>query len=497
MHQARLTTATLLLSLLAAGTASAQSDRLFIDYVDTSQYEKGGGLLRYFVDVLDAQNRPIDKLDQNKLSFLLNNEPIPADKISGTELRTFEAMGEPFAVAILFTNYRGYVPKSTGEASLFSYSKAGILGFVGNLAKQRVRIRVDVYNEQGIDPVVEFTESQKNVKEALENLPEPQFLEGDGAEGPDVKIQAPDFYRHLDDTVKKMAALDDLPRRRLLIIISDGVGKESTAAKKKVLDAKLESVIEEAKDAGIKIYAFGATLGEDQFLPYVSSVAERTYGIYQKVDDPEALEGAIRDLAPKLLKQYVVDIKAPGLPNEKVALRIDAETPNKEKVSHTYPKQVLVPPTPTDWKKILTWVGIGVGSLVGLILFIWMIRKFLRWRADRPADSGPAESGPEPEYNGPHKGVLRVKTGPLAGTTFHLIEEITTIGSLDGNHIVLQTPGVSKRHAGIKIEDMRYELADFGSTNGTWVNGRKINRQFMKDGDEIRIGDSEMSFNLK
>jgi pSer/pThr/pTyr-binding forkhead associated (FHA) protein len=44
---------------------------------------------------------------------------------------------------------------------------------------------------------------------------------------------------------------------------------------------------------------------------------------------------------------------------------------------------------------------------------------------------------------------------------------------------------------------MRYELADFNSTSGTWVNGRKINKQFLKDGDEIRIGNTEMTFTLK
>ena len=483
------------IALLSASSALAQGDRMFIDYVDTSQYEKGGGLLRFYVDLLDAGNRPIDKLDVNKLSFLVNNEPIPMEKVLSTDLKTFETLGEPFAVSFLFTNYRGYVPKSAGEPSPFEAAKAGITGFVGALSKQRVRIRVDVYNEQGLDPIVEFTESQKNVKEALENMAVPVFMGDDSAEAVDTKTAAPDFYRHLDETVKKIAALDDLPRRRLLVVISDGLGKESTAAKKRVLDAKLDSIIESANDAGVKVYTFAAHLQGDEFFPYLSRVAERTYGIYQKVDEIESLEGAIRDLAPKLLKQYVVDMKSPGLPAEKVDLRLDGETPNKEKVSHTYPKKVAIPPTPTDWKKILTWVGIGVGSLFGLILFIWMIKKIANWRKNRPEEEEEAEE--RAEYSGPHKGVLRVKTGPLAGQIFHLVEEITTIGSLAGNQIIIQDEGVSKRHAGIKIEDMRYELADFNSTNGTWVNGRKINRQFLKDGDEVKIGNSEMSFNLK
>ena len=98
---------------------------------------------------------------------------------------------------------------------------------------------------------------------------------------------------------------------------------------------------------------------------------------------------------------------------------------------------------------------------------------------------------------GPDRGKLRVLTGPMAGEVFPLTEEIVTIGSVDGNHVVIYDDGVSKRHAGIKIEDMRYELADFGSTNGTWVNGRKINKQFLRDNDEIRVGNTTIEFTLK
>ncbi|MBT9557400.1 MAG: FHA domain-containing protein [Myxococcales bacterium] len=482
------------LGALYARPASAQGDRMFIDYVDTAEYGKRG-LLRYYIDIIDSANKPIDNLDATKLTFRLNNEPFPADKFKGTELRSFSDLGEPMAVAILFTNYRGYIPKSPGEPSLFTFAKAGIRGFLENLTKQKVRIRIDVYNEVGRDPVVEFTENVKGAKEKLDLMPEPVVLTDDEAEGADARIQAPDFYRHLEDVVKGMAALDDLPRRRLLVVISDGVSQYS-GARKKLIDQKLEGIIEEANDAGIKIYSFAAMLQDDQFLPYVERAAERTNGFSQRITEPEALESAVRDLAPQLLKQYVVDVTAPGLPSEdKVNLSVDGETPNKEKVAHTYPKLIKLPPTPTDWTKILTWIGIGVGSLLGLIFIIWIIKKIIAARANRVEETD--DSGPAPAYTGPDRGKLRVKSGPLAGELFHLTEDVTTIGRIDGNAIVIQDDAVSKRHAGIKIEDMRYELADFNSTSGTWVNGRKINKQFLKDGDEIRIGNTEMTFTLK
>ncbi len=53
------------------------------------------------------------------------------------------------------------------------------------------------------------------------------------------------------------------------------------------------------------------------------------------------------------------------------------------------------------------------------------------------------------------------------------------------------------RDARIKIEDMKYEIADFGSTSGTFVNGRKINKLFLKNGDVVKLGNTEMEFTLK
>jgi hypothetical protein len=56
--------------------------------------------------------------------------------------------------------------------------------------------------------------------------------------------------------------------------------------------------------------------------------------------------------------------------------------------------------------------------------------------------------------------------GPMANQTLPLSEEVTTIGSVAGNTVVLADPAVSRKHAGIRKIDSSYELADLGSTNG-------------------------------
>jgi hypothetical protein len=84
--------------------------------------------------------------------------------------------------------------------------------------------------------------------------------------------------------------------------------------------------------------------------------------------------------------------------------------------------------------------------------------------------------------------------GPMANQTLPLSEEVTTIGSVAGNTVVLADPAVSRKHAGIRRIDSNYELADLGSTNGVYVNGHKVPKKTLEPGDIIRVGNTEAVF---
>lgn len=65
------------------------------------------------------------------------------------------------------------------------------------------------------------------------------------------------------------------------------------------------------------------------------------------------------------------------------------------------------------------------------------------------------------------------------------------IGSGEDNQFVIRRPSVSSRHASLAFRKDRYEIADLDSTNGTFVNGRRITGvTAIKLGDEIRLGDA-------
>lgn len=65
-----------------------------------------------------------------------------------------------------------------------------------------------------------------------------------------------------------------------------------------------------------------------------------------------------------------------------------------------------------------------------------------------------------------------------------------TIGRVQGNDVILPKGNVSKRHARIVLKDGKFIIVDLKSTNGTYVNGRKITSPLVvKDNDKIYIGD--------
>src|SRR5262245_65307746 len=84
--------------------------------------------------------------------------------------------------------------------------------------------------------------------------------------------------------------------------------------------------------------------------------------------------------------------------------------------------------------------------------------------------------------------VITEKEGSERRLTF--TEPEVTIGRVPGNDVVLPKGNVSKRHSRIVLKDNRFIVVDLKSTNGTYVNGRKITSPLVvKSGDKIYIGD--------
>jgi PAS domain-containing protein len=91
---------------------------------------------------------------------------------------------------------------------------------------------------------------------------------------------------------------------------------------------------------------------------------------------------------------------------------------------------------------------------------------------------------------------LYMINGPLAGLTFEIESDVTTIGRSSDNSIIIKDLSISRKHAKVTLTGDRYFIEDLGSHNGTWINGHSMNPGYqiqLKEGDFISIGNVSMS----
>src|SRR5437867_1408259 len=91
---------------------------------------------------------------------------------------------------------------------------------------------------------------------------------------------------------------------------------------------------------------------------------------------------------------------------------------------------------------------------------------------------------------------LLIMGGEGAGTVVPLVENEYGIGRQRDNRIQLNDLGVSSHHARIFRGPDGYVVEDLKSRNGTWVNGKRIVHSILKNADEIRVGATDLRFEV-
>jgi Inner membrane component of T3SS, cytoplasmic domain/zinc-ribbon domain len=96
----------------------------------------------------------------------------------------------------------------------------------------------------------------------------------------------------------------------------------------------------------------------------------------------------------------------------------------------------------------------------------------------------------------PDVGMLVVRRGPNAGSTFVLEAEVTTVGRHPESDIFLDDVTVSRRHAVVRRSPDGYELADVGSLNGTYLDHERVESAPLQDMNEVQVGRFVLTFVL-
>ena len=466
----------------------------------------------YDVDTTDAPNidiyfslragsgLPITGLQLENCNVSLNNTIPPFTK---AEIKSFKDGKKSIGVLFLFPTAKNYVEEIFG-IRVFVYNAIQILrplDYVGAVG----------YDSSARD--YGWHTGTGGLSTIAKQITETQNSE----------VIEPDLFAALPVGARALKDLQGVSQK-YLVIISDAEG----------------AVVGDPAKATNEVRKFNDNMKENNITPIVIAynpdgidtitykrwlTAIAQHGIYLEAGTTRDLNATGSKISDILYKQYIysatIDLKQDfWLEEGRYPLDLNVKTNDGDFKAST---RVLWPKLTKD----RTWLWITIGSLAFFILLVIVVVIIIKKRArDEDEYFEPVQteatcstcgkiipqllygytgefclSGGLPDcpyYQMPDKGKIQITKGTMADTTFFIKQEITTIGSNKENSVYLNDPSVSRRHAAVRTDEgRRYEIRDFGSANGTYVNNDRTDRKFLRDGDLIRFGTVETVFKLK
>jgi hypothetical protein len=108
---------------------------------------------------------------------------------------------------------------------------------------------------------------------------------------------------------------------------------------------------------------------------------------------------------------------------------------------------------------------------------------------DRPTAPGAPDSA--------RRAYLLVSTRGSRPVQFDLGGPVIGIGRASDNDVIVDDPMVSRHHCQLKLQHGAYGFTDLGSRNGSTVNDQPVSQIALGPGDVIRIGDTEIEFQVR
>ena len=277
-----------------------------------------------------------------------------------------------------------------------------------------------------------------------------------------------------------------LPLAKAIVVISDGRDNGSAI--------DVAKIIGDAQKLKIPIHTVGHSELDQEFLKNLEELSAGTGGTYQSAPNVDDISKGLTKIKDFIGKMYVLDWRTNLAHDGKehsivIAYELDGVSPVKSEAK-------LKTPDFTDWKRIAIIAAIVLFVLI-VIVVIYVVTR------PKPA---PQRFCPVckrvqmPEWDiclfclKAAKGRVLVQKGPQKGKMYPLVGKIVNIGSGPENGIRLMDGSISGKHAGVAIDDTKFEIVDLGSKNGVLVNGKKTPRRFLRNGDIITLGMTELKF---
>ncbi len=194
-------------------------------------------------------------------------------------------------------------------------------------------------------------------------------------------------------------------------------------------------------------------------------LAQHTAGGYGHVGSPVDLASALAAQLERGLQRYVLSFRAAGYDTKAARHALEVTVAQGEDSRRTEREYLTAEALPLPWwRSPLPWlILLGLLVLSGAAFFMTRRQQLCLLVHD----------GDEQD-----------------GIWYEVFALPVTLGGAQGNDILFADTQVSRNHAVLERRGRHIELADLNSENGTLVNGERITRRVLAEGDRISLGDA-------
>ena len=278
-----------------------------------------------------------------------------------------------------------------------------------------------------------------------------------------------------DAEIAKLRASLEAGEQRALGLDADLVNLRAAVARRDGQIATLEADLaaRQARETSLRMRLDDALASADPRMPELrAAIAARE----ERIAALETALAAAQALAAD--KNADLEVAEESIRNLEIEVRDKADKLDEANV------------TVEEWRAV---IAESQRSILQRDSRIQQLEADLEKRLAAMADSA-AQTGEEIALEGPARVLIRTD----GNTDFvHVLGRRTRIGRGGDNELVLDTKHVSRYHAVLLAGPVHTSIEDLNSTNGVFVNGKRVARQVLKDGDRVTIGRTHFRYTVR
>ena len=479
------------------GTAGAGGGQvevfLTVKPADQKDPKQAGHAPEIEATIVGGQKTTVDKF-----SISTTNAQNQKVTMKATRIRDYVDGTEPIAIALVINGQEIWI----GNEDVETDPNATYQGVLKNLEAAIDKLGLGTLGPPGSKGIVISYSQGAEIKFPMSDL---KLLTGGvlGAQKDYRGKIGTDMVSGINTAIGELSKVSTA--RKALIVVGDGNDTNNESAKTQLVDLKKQANAQKIQMFAIIYKSAVSSEG---------AVITTLVGNASTVNSIEGIQAQLTNIIARMADRYYLTF--PGFDDK---LGIGLPWDGKEHDMVIKIDQTDLDPAPLqlvpNWAPAVhsgfPWLAV-ILTIVGLILLFIIIKALTRKKEEPlPAPMPMMQAMPEaPKPMGPSKTVMMNSGGseegfpivgwlvPLNGVsayqTWRLKPGLTKIGTAPPSDIVVNDGFMSTEHCSITSSPAGFTLHDGGSTNGCYVNDRKIAKHDLLDNDVIMLGKTNFKF---